>query len=700
MGVGERIRSALRSALLICSIAGLLTCPAWAGGGPRDVAVVINTNSSVSVEIGRYYQAARGIPERNICSIWCPDDEIVSWEVCESQIREPIRRFLSQPEVAGRISYIVLTKGIPLGADYVDGDVLGDVDPQDGYPDTNHYYSVANVLVDLDTPVVDLTGPSGEPDGRPDNASSIANPYGPSAPGTYGFTAPQKAWSFDLFDSGDSYDIDKRLYLVTRLDAFTVQQIKDAIDRSMTPALDGIYLLDRNTWNTGPYKYANSRLGNLLNSAYDYLVKRACEVRYDAGSDFLAEHRGVMGYFSWASNDGQYTFGKYTSNVFVPGAVADTYYSFSGRTFSDPGTTSRSPLIADLFACGLCGGGGYVSEPIITTATYPNVLFDRYTQGYGMAESFYAACPNLKWKTVIVGDPLMAPYASPPAVSIDLDDTVLSDVVTVSASAYDDSGVSKVRFYIDDDLFAEVTAPPYTAQLDSREYTIGAHTIEAIAYEDTALQTQASAKVPVIIDNPVSAVARIADGLGYGDGQAVRFKNKIVTAGTLEIGDGFYIEDSDRSSGLKVLSSLQFERGDVVTVTGPLGTQSGQRVVTGSLISLESCGAQLPRPLLIKLRDLGGVAKNVPVPPIGGTGGARNTALLVRVVGRVVSCTDGRLLITDGSTPEPVPVICPGAAALPAGTVVAVTGLSTAESQGSKYGACVRARCLDDIELL
>lgn len=698
MGVSDRKHSALRSVLLSVLVLVFPAGSVWAGGGPRDVAIVINSNSSVSVDIGRYYQAARGIPESNICMISCPQDEIVSWTACERQIREPIRRFLGRPEVAGRIHYLVLTKGIPLGADYVDGNVLGDVDPQDGSPDVNHYYSVASMLADIDNCVEDVTGPGGVPDGKPDNAGSIGNPYGPGATGAWGFSAPVTAWRSDLFDSGGPYDINKRLLLVTRLDGYTVDQIKTTIDRGLVTALDGIFVLDRNTWTTGSYKTANLRLGNLLNSAYDYLVKRGCEIRYDAGADFICEQRGVMGYFSWASNDDKYTFPKYTSNAFVPGSIADTYYSFSGRTFTNPGTASRSPLIADLFATGLCGAGGYVSEPLITTATYPNVLFDRYTQGFSMAESFYAACPNLRWKTVIVGDPLMAPYATPPTVSINLDHTVLHDVETIPVTADDSSGVSKVRFFLDDEQIAEFTTAPYTLTLDTREYPIGPHTIEVIAYEDSPVATQGSARLPIIIDNPVSAVARISDIFAYAETQAVRVRCKVVTAGTDEIGDGFYIEESDRSSGIKVISSQRYQRGDLVTVTGPMCQNSGDRAMIGSLISFHSSGAEIPGPLFMRLADLGGRPRGG-VARVGG-GWARNTGLLVKVCGRVTSSVAGRFYMTDGSTPTAVPVNCPGLGVMAVGSRVVVTGISVGEQNGTDYTPCIRARSTSDIQSL
>jgi len=36
---------------------------------------------------------------------------------------------------------------------------------------------------------------------------------------------------------------------------------------------------------------------------------------------------------------------------------------------------------------------------------------ERYTSGYTMAESFYAASHFVGWQDVVIGDPLYCPYA-------------------------------------------------------------------------------------------------------------------------------------------------------------------------------------------------------------------------------------------------------------------------------------------------
>lgn len=659
--VGIALLSVLSLAALIVTV---LAGAAQAGGGPRGVAVVINTRSAASREIGRYYQEARGIPESNIINISCPEQEIVSGEDFEKLVEAPLRQFFRRSDAAGRIDYIVLTKGTPLGVIY---------------GDPANPYSTASVLTCLD---------------HPEMVATISNPYGPTSWMTWGFLAPEVAWSHSLSFNG------YRFYLVTRLDAFTVEQVKTLIDRSSRPALDGAFVLDRNTYTYGPYGAANKRLGDQLGSAYSALVSSGHEVCYDAGQDFIANRCGLMGYFSWASHDPGYTFEKYVSNQFVPGAIGDTYYSYSARTFQDPGTTARPPLIADLIPRGLCGGGGYVSEPQVTTATYANVLFDRYIKGFNLAESFYAACPQLFWKTVVVGDPLMAPYATPPQVHIQLPSAVLSDVVTVCADVADESGVSRVEFYLDDTLVGTAIDPPYEIQLDTTDYPIGPHTIEAIAFENSPSATQGSARVGVTIDNPVSAVAQVSDVFQYPDGQMIRIDGKVVTADSEDMGGAFYVEELDRSSAIRVEGDFAVARGDMVTVTGTVRTVEGDRVLEGSVVTVVETGAAVPRPLMVRLCDLGGAAAGGSTLPVRPGLGLRNVSLLVRVVGRVTASEEGCFHISDGSAVGPVRVICPGVVPPQMGQSVAVTGICVAEFDSAVCRAAIRARDAADIQVL
>ncbi len=97
-------------------------------------------------------------------------------------------------------------------------------------------------------------------------------------------------------------------------------------------------------------------------------------------------------------------------NKWIPGSIAETFVSTGGRSFTY-GTTYGQSLIADLIRDGVTGIKGYVYEPFLDAIAHPDILFDRYTEGYNLAESYYMASNFLGWMDVVVGDPKLAAYA-------------------------------------------------------------------------------------------------------------------------------------------------------------------------------------------------------------------------------------------------------------------------------------------------
>jgi hypothetical protein len=81
------------------------------------------------------------------------------------------------------------------------------------------------------------------------------------------------------------------------------------------------------------------------------------------------------------------------------------FVSTSAITFANvPGAQT---LIAELVAEGASGVIGYTDEPYATSIAQPHILFNRYTSGFNMAESFFASMPYIAWRQVVVGDPKM-----------------------------------------------------------------------------------------------------------------------------------------------------------------------------------------------------------------------------------------------------------------------------------------------------
>ncbi len=199
------------------------------------------------------------------------------------------------------------------------------------------------------------------------------------------------------------------LYLVTRLIGYTRGDCLRLVDNSLAAKRrDGPFLL-----HTGPghndegYKTINEHMVR----ANEILTSRRLNSILSTGDKFPGGYKGLIGYYSWGSNDLKFDKRAYNDLGFAPGAIAETAVSTSGRTFADPKAPWQS-LIADLVAQGVTGCKGYVSEPGVMAMAHADILFDRYTTGFNLAESFYSATWLIRCKEIVVGDPLCAPYAN------------------------------------------------------------------------------------------------------------------------------------------------------------------------------------------------------------------------------------------------------------------------------------------------
>ena len=56
------MRSTVRLLGTVAALILGLALPAWAGGGPTNVLVLVNDNSPASLEIANYYRVKRQIP--------------------------------------------------------------------------------------------------------------------------------------------------------------------------------------------------------------------------------------------------------------------------------------------------------------------------------------------------------------------------------------------------------------------------------------------------------------------------------------------------------------------------------------------------------------------------------------------------------------------------------------------------------------
>ena len=377
--VTSRLRTSLM-ALVLCVAAS-----AARAQSAENVAVVINEASAESRQIGEYYIKARGIPAANVIRLKTSTEETIQPVVYASTIQAPIAAALQKNNLFDRVLYIVLTKGVPLR-------VLGTSGP-DG--------TVSSVDSELTLLYRRLTGQVVLTRGK------IANPY------YLGAKPVSEAKPFT------HRDLD--IYLVSRLDAFTVDEAISLVVKGGQPSRDGRIVLDQRDAlvNRTGEDWMALAAQNLTKAGFGNRVTLETTPKPARGVS------PVIGYFSWGSTDPQNRV-RVMKMDFSPGALAATFVSTDARTFKEPPADwvptnvndraqffggSPQSLIGDLIREGATGVAGQVSEPFLESAVRPDILFPAYLAGFNLIESFYLAIPHLSWQTVVVGDPLCAPFA-------------------------------------------------------------------------------------------------------------------------------------------------------------------------------------------------------------------------------------------------------------------------------------------------
>ena len=202
------------------------------------------------------------------------------------------------------------------------------------------------------------------------------------------------------------------LYLVTRLAAWDLAEMKGLVDKSLIARNAGKVVLD--------LRADNATEGNEWLRTTALLLPKDRSIMEETGK-ILTGVKGVIGYASWGSNDKD-RHQRFTGFQWLPGGLALEYVSTDARTFdrppdkwqlgnwNDPGTFfagSPQSLTSDQLHEGASAATGHVDEPYLHLNPRPDYVFPAYLGGRNLAESVYIGLPALSWMNVVIGDPLM-----------------------------------------------------------------------------------------------------------------------------------------------------------------------------------------------------------------------------------------------------------------------------------------------------
>lgn len=411
-------RLTLACAIGMASLAGMV---ARGGGGPQHVLLVVNDNSPASLELGQYYRMQRALPGINVMHIRTPVGYSMTTAAFTNDIWKPVTDYLAAAGLTNQVDYVVFSCDIPYR-------------------------------------VYDGTGPFVE-----------YRSSGLTAAMFYGFKASPNAFVYGCQLAAGSasryYGAERAFrrseepshndyFLSSILTATNLATAKQMIDRSVQAdaglATGTIFLLH----SSDPYRNIQWPQFQHVDFTLRCLPRpHACEL---LDADAIHGRSNVIGYAV-----GQKNVADISNNAYAPGAIAEHLTSYGGCLFdSDPHEVQMS--ILDWVRAGAAGSYGTVVEPCGYTNKFPNELLHVwYARGFNLGESLWMSVQH-PYQGVVVGDPLSAPYAQPPAVAcgglVSGQVVVGTLALTITGTpAVADGRVSRLDLYLDDRYLTTLT---------------------------------------------------------------------------------------------------------------------------------------------------------------------------------------------------------------------------------------------------
>lgn len=465
---GAARRTRLRAVLTVFAVAGFVTGGAFAGGGPENVLLVIDSGNDESLYVGNYYRAARNIPGRNVIYI----DPSAADYLAFTQFQLPaLLGMLANRGVEDQIDYVVIPPG---GSFFVSAPGL--IDPGGCSAVTRLSLSSAYTLAFVADEIL-----SGEL-----NVFEV-NRFFSTADDARAFDA-EHAW----LGGHPSTSPNARRYLIGTMLGYsgergnTLEETMAMIDRSV--AADG-------TRPPGTFYFLKTDDEVRSNPRDPHFPAAIAAIQERGGSAeqieaFLPLDRhdclGILtGVASPAILEADLTI--------LPGAFCDHLTSFAG-TFDAASQTKMSEWIAK----GASGSMGTVEEPCVFGEGIPGKfphprLHVWYFQGVSLGEALLRSIQWAPFQCLFYGDPLTRTFAHLPEVDVpDAPAGPVSGEITLTPQAtttLPDGQIASFDLIVDGLVHASIPAGE-SFTLDTLLLADGRHDLRVIAFEDTAVATQ------------------------------------------------------------------------------------------------------------------------------------------------------------------------------------------------------------------
>ncbi|MEW6071784.1 MAG: hypothetical protein AB1726_04190 [Planctomycetota bacterium] len=476
-------------AALVAAALVLVAVPAAAGGGDSDGALlVVDPASPESMYVANYYRAARAIPDVNFVYM---DPDAADYPTFAAVNVPALLGTIANARIHQQIDYVVIPPG---GGFYLSAPGL----LNDGC------YTPERISISAGYTLVHI-------------ADEILGGLGTATSNRF-FNANEDAVAFDgstyYFQGAPSTSPSARRYFIGALLGYTgslgntLDEVLDMIDRSV--AIDGT-----NPVGTFYFMQTSDQARSApRHGAYPATVAaiiaaggQAMHLYADLPIGYY-DCQGIMTGLAEPDIDG-------ADLALLPGSFADHLTSYAA-VFDSTSQTKMSRWIAK----GASGSSGAVEEPCNYPGKFPHAEMHLvYFKGMALGEAWLRKMSYTPFQSLLVGDPLTAPFARFPIVDVpNPPGNPASGVVTISPTATATAAgaqIARLELLVDGvhDQWAE---PGEDFALDTRWYADGWHELRVLATDDAPPKNIGRWIGSIQIDNHGRSVT-LAGGPATGD---------------------------------------------------------------------------------------------------------------------------------------------------------------------------------------
>jgi uncharacterized protein (TIGR03790 family) len=496
-GLTACVEHFIRWAAFVCIFVVIGTNPAYAGGGPENVLLIVNANSDSSKTIANNFIALRKIPVSNVVYIdWKGNLEIGSALNWRDKILKPALKVIEERHLMAQIDYIVYSSDFPwrveLAPLFPDHKFQGPFDPFASITGVTYLMPFVNGNdPNLVRPDVNLYVP-GPIEANADRCKQLANVPSRGFRSRYFWDASGNR-STDP-KQGFRYVLSTMLG-VTQGRGNTVDEVISYLRRSASADAPNsskpqgtIYFM----WNQDIRSSTRDKCFESVAAQINALGVKA-KVQQGKVPDRAIDVTGLMA--------GTETFDLKKSNITIrPGAICEHLTSAGGILTKGDFQTPLSEFLRH----GAAGASGTVWEPRAIQAKFPLPSLQlHYARGCSLAEAFYQSVSG-PYQLLIVGDPLCQPWATPPTMTVKgiKPEEVVKGTISINPSGSGKGGRSLglLEVFIDGKLVAQNTKGD-TLDIDTTKMPDGFHELRVVGSDSDPIETQGRQIVPFVVRN-------------------------------------------------------------------------------------------------------------------------------------------------------------------------------------------------------